>query len=302
MGQKFDPNILVYQWDSYYPESPNYQKATPWVAGANGPETFLNNSLSLTNSIEVAGGGESTAFRLSYTNLYQEGIMPNSKLNRNNLLFNGSHDIIKNLTVTASANYINTQGTGRNSTGYSDNIMSSFRQWMQINTDYKAQKDIYEATGRNVTWNPNSPFDLAPAYWDNPYFQRNESYEQDRRDRLIAFAQVDWKITGWLSFMGRTAVDTYDELQEDRKAMGSASGEFGVGRPDVTSGYSRFQKTFTEFNHDFILKFNKNLGEDFNLGALAGTNIRRTKIDQVFSSTDGGLIVPGLYALSNSKN
>lgn len=302
MGQPFDPNVLVYQWDSYDPESPNYQTATPWVAGAEGPAYFLDNSLSLTNSVEVVGGAESTAFRLSYTNLYQTGILPNSKLIRNNFLFNGSHDIVKNLTVTASANFINNEGTGRNYTGYSDNIMSSFRQWMQTNVDYKAQEEVYDKTGRNVTWNPNSPFDLAPAYWDNPYFQRYENYESDSRNRLIGFAQVDWKITSYLSVMGRASVDTYNELQEERKAQGSASGEFGVGRPDVTSGYSRFERKFTETNYDLHLKFKKMLGEDFSLSALLGTNIRRTKVDQVFMSTDGGLIVPGLYALSNSKN
>ena len=33
VGAPFDPNLLVYQWDSYGdPTSPNYQKKTPWVA------------------------------------------------------------------------------------------------------------------------------------------------------------------------------------------------------------------------------------------------------------------------------
>jgi len=306
MGQKFDPNILVYQWDSYFPESPNYQTATPWVAAENGPEYFMENSLSLTNSVEVVGGGEATAFRLSYTNQYQEGIMPNSKLKKNSFLVNASHDIIKNLTVSASANYVNTQGTGRNSTGYSDNIMSSFRQWMETNVDYKQQQEMYDLTGRNISWNWWSPDDAknqaTPAYWDNPYFQRFENYETDQRDRLIGYAQLDWRITGFLSLMGRASIDTYNELQEERKAQTSASGEFGVNRVDCTSGYSRFQRKFTETNMDIMLKFNKSLGESFNLSALLGTNIRRDRVDQVFASTDGGLIVPDLYALSNSQN
>ena len=106
--------------------------------------------------------------------------------------------------------------------------------------------------------------------------------------------------------MGRYSTDTYSEIQEERKAIGSASGEFGVGttagRSDVTSGYSKLNKTFRENNIDVILKFNKNLSEDFNLNALVGTNIRRSKLDQVFASTDGGLIVPDLYSLGNSLN
>jgi TonB-linked SusC/RagA family outer membrane protein len=299
-GQKFDPSILVYQWDSYDPASPNYQKATPWKVADNGPITLLDNSLNLTNSLEVAGGGDVSTFRLGYSNVSEKGIMPNSEIKKNAMTLNGSYDILDNLTVSAYANYVKTNGKGRNSTGYSDNIMSHFRQWMQTNVDYKMQKDLYEQTGRNVTWNPNNPFDLRPAYWDNPYWVRNENYETDTRDRIIGYAQADWKINNYFSVMGRFALDTYNELQEERKAVGSGSGEFGVGRPDATAGYSRFNKSFYERNIDFLLKFNKNLTEDFNLGALLGTNVRRSGVDQTFLSTNGGLIVPGQYSIGNS--
>jgi len=303
MGQKFDPSLLVYQWDSYDPASPNYHTPTPWVAaGDNGPASIFSNSLSLSNSIDVTGGDEKTAFRLGYTNMDEKGILPNSSLKKNSFLLNGSYKVLSNLKVSASANYVVTKGKGRNSTGYSDNLVSSFRQWSQTNVDYQMQKRLYDETGRNITWNPNNPFDLAPAYWDNPYFQRNENFETDQRDRLIGYAQVDWQINPHLSLMGRVAADTYNELQEERKEIGSSSGEFGVGRPDVTSGYSRFNKTFIETNMDLLLSYGVNLTEKLNMKANVGTNFMHNKLDQVFASTDGGLIVPGLYALSNSNN
>ena len=173
MGQKFDPNLMVYQWDSFYPESPNYLKPTPWkAAGDNGPISFFETPWSFTNSVDVTGGGKESTFRLSYTNQDQTGIMPNSRIQKNNLLFNGAYDVTNDVKVTAQVNYINTKGKGRNSTGYSDNIISSFRQWMQTNVDYQEQKDLYEQTKKNITWNPNGPDDRAPAYWDNPYWVR----------------------------------------------------------------------------------------------------------------------------------
>jgi TonB-linked SusC/RagA family outer membrane protein len=301
-GQKFDPNFSLFQWDSYDPASPNYMKKTPWTAGANGPAYFLSNPLSLTNSIEVNGASDNGTFRLSYTNFDQKGMLPNSKLKRNSVLFTGTYDVLKNLKVTASANYVNTNGLGRNSTGYSDNIMSSFRQWMQINVDYKMLETVYNNSERNITWNPKSPTNSAPAYWDNPYFQRFQNYETDERDRVIGYLQADWKINSYLSLMGRASVDTYAELQEERKEVGSGSGEFGVQRPDITSGYSRFDRNFMETNMDLMLRFYKAFGEELNLNAFIGTNVRRTKADQVYASTDGGLIVPGLFSLSNSIN
>ncbi|HEX2975885.1 MAG TPA: SusC/RagA family TonB-linked outer membrane protein [Bacteroidales bacterium] len=305
MGEKFDPNLMVYHWDAFIPESPNYLQAKPFVPSPNGPLSFFNTSRSLTNTFDISGGNELATFRFSYTNLDQTSIMPNSSLKRNNFVFNGSYNMLKTLKLTASANYVNTTGRGRNSTGYSDNILTSFRQWYQVDTDVKMLKDLFEKTNRNITWNPkgfNSEgvFDPTPNYWDNPYWVRFRNYETDERNRIIGFTQADWSATPWLSFMGRAAIDTYSELTEERKAVGSVSGEFGVGRPDVTSGYSRLTRTFLETNIDFMATFKKDITEDLNISALLGTNIRRRRIDQVYASTNNGLSVPDVYALSNS--
>ena len=45
----------------------------------------------------------------------------------------------------------------------------------------------------------------------------------------------------------------------------------------------------------------KNLTEDLNLKGLLGTNIRRNTISTVYQATSGGLIVPNLYSIANSK-
>ena len=302
MGQKFDPNFSLYQWDSYHPASPNYHKKTPWVNSPNGPITFFETPISLTNSIEIAGGSDISDFRLSYANFDQKGIMPNSHLIRHNINFTGTYDVLKNVKVTANVNYVNTDGKGRNSTGYSDNILSSFRQWMQVNVDYDMQKQLYDLTKENVSWNATSPFELTPLYWDNPYWVRFENYETDNRSRIIGYVQADWKITDAISLMSRYSIDTYNELQEERKAVGSVAGELGVGRPDVTSGYSRFNRSFTESNFDLMARYYNRFTENMSLNFVLGTNILRRNIDDVFASTDGGLIVPRLYSLSNSIN
>jgi TonB-linked SusC/RagA family outer membrane protein len=302
MGEKFDPSLMVYQWDAFVPESPNYGKKTPWVNSPNGPIKFFNKGVSYTNSIDISGGSDKSAFRLGYTNMDQKGIMPNSSLKRNNIAFNGSYNMLNNLKVSASANYTNTLGKGRNSTGYSDNIMTSFRQWYQTNVDVSLLKDLFEKTGRsqNVTWNRTYYDDPYPLYWDSPYWVRYRNFESDERNRLIGFMQADWKATSWLSFMGRVSVDTYSELQEERKAVGSVAGEMGPGRKDVTSGYSRFARTYLESNYDLMATFKKDITSKLNFNGLIGTNFRRTKEDRIFESTAGGLSVPDVYALSNS--
>ncbi|NOZ48058.1 MAG: SusC/RagA family TonB-linked outer membrane protein [Chlorobi bacterium] len=302
MGSKFDPNLMIYNWASFYPESPTYNQKVPYVAGANDPSYFFQRARTLTSSIDISGGSDVATFRLGYTNTDETGMMPNSELKRNNITFNGSFDVMDNLTVSASAMYTHNYTKGRNHTGYSDNILSSFRQWYNIGVDMKLQEDYYMLNHNNVTWNPNSENNLRPIYWDNPYWQRYENYQSDERDRLIGYTQLDWKINDNFDFMTRASVDYYGFLQEERKAVGSVAGSFGVGRPDVQSGYARNEYTFIETNFDAMLKFNKYITDDISLNGLLGSNIRLTRLDNVYASTNGGLAVPGTYALSNSAS
>jgi len=303
-GAKFDPNLMVYQWNSFVPESKNYQKATPWVNAANGPITFFNTAVSTSNTLAVNGASKSTSFRFSYTNFQQTGILPNSKLAKNSFSLSGSHQVTKNFTVSSTANFVHQATTGRNNTGYNDNVLTSFRQWWEMNVDVQELKSMYDLTGNNVTWNMSQPEkgNLKPIYWNNFYWERFNNYETDSRDHLFGNVQAKWDITDYLSVTGRATLDTYNSLWEVRKASGSVAGAFGIGLGDVTSGYARTNRSFMEANYDLMINFKKNITEKLNLSALLGSNIRRTYSSSIFASTNGGLIVPGLYSVANSAS
>ncbi|MES2730144.1 MAG: SusC/RagA family TonB-linked outer membrane protein [Bacteroidota bacterium] len=296
-GGKFDPNLMVYQWDAFDLTSPNYLKPTPWVAAQNDPTTFFRNPVSTSNSVMVDGGGDFGYFKLGYTRNTEEGILPNSKINKDFINFGAGYNITKKLTATASINLSSVRGLGRYGTGYDDkNIATNFRQWWQTNVDVKEQQAAYERTGgKNITWNwanPTDPAGRVPIYWDNPYFTRNKNYESDSRLRYFGNVGLNYKITDWLEVLGRTSFDTYSELQEERYAVGSLS----------PSQYIRFNRTFSENNYDLMANVNTNLSESFSLKGVLGTNIRRTRTESVYASTNGGLVVSELYALSNSSN
>jgi len=304
MGAPFDPGKNVYQWDAFVPVHKNYLKATPWVsAGDNGPASFFNKSMSYNNGFSIDGATEKGSFRTSYSNGNESGIMPNSSLLKHTFGAGGSMSLNDNLSASISANYINTKAKGRNETGYNDNIMSSFRQWMQTNVNYQDQKAIYDATKQNYSWNPGSVSNpLEPIYWNNPYFQRNESYQSDIRDRFYGNTTLNYKVNEVISLLARIGVDQYSTIQEERLAFGSASRTFGVNNVTSTSGYSRFDKRFREINMDFIANFKKDFSENISFTGLLGSNTRRSSDSRIFSSTNGGLAVPGTYAISNSKS
>ncbi len=299
-GEKFDENKLVYQWDAYDVESPNYMTATPYVMTDNTPDTFFETGVSHSTNVSIDGGSETTAFRVSYTNMDQTGIMPNSTLKKNNFVLNGSHELSDKLKASAQLTFANTQGKGRASTGYSTNIMSSFRQWYQVNVDLAMQEQLYKQTGRNITWNRAAYDDESPAYWDNPYWARYENYQTDERNRIIGYAQLDYEFNKNLSVMGRYSLDTYNTLQEERKAVGSIAGAFGVNYPDASSGYARKTYYVMERNIDLLIKYNASITDNLSFNGLLGTNIRRKTYEYLFQSTSGGLAVAGIYALSNS--
>jgi TonB-linked SusC/RagA family outer membrane protein len=302
-GDPFD-NQLVYQWNAFTPYSPNFGKATPWKNAENGPITFFRNSLTTTNSLSIENATDKGNFFLSYSNLNQSGIMPNSNLKKDQLSGKFSQKLTDKLTANAYAAVTLQNTIGRNSTGYNDNILTNFRQWWETNVDVKELEQVYNASGQNVTWNwadPTSAAGLVPIYWDNPYFIRYKSYANDNRTRLMGYASLDYELTSWLKATGRLSLDTYRELQEERRAFGSVPGGFGLSPANESSGYQRHDRSYKELNYDLMLNFNKKLSDNLSFSGIIGSNIRRQYVDNVLSSTIGGLVVKDLFALSNSR-
>lgn len=302
-GGAFDPSLNVYYWDSFVPESPNFGKARPWEAATNTPAEFFETQVMYNNTIALQGGNEFGTFRLSYNNLDQKGILPNSTLVKNTINFNGTLKLTEKLSSNVMFQYNKQDVVGRYSTGYSDNLMSQFRQWWQVNTDILALKDIYDQTGKNYTWNPANPFNPeTPIYWDNPYWTRYKNYNSDTRDRMITKVGLDYKFTDWLNFSAFATIDGYTEVREERRAVGSIPTEFGVNLADEPSGYQRTNIESVEYNYNGILSVNKMLSDDFSLAGLVGFNLRKESYQYSQQSTSGGIAVPNLYSLSNSIN
>ncbi len=294
-GGRFDPNLMVYQADAFDPTSPNFKKKTPWQPAVHQPWDFLQKPTNYNNSIFIDGGSDNATFKVGYTRNDDKGILPNSKITKDQLNFGGTLNLTSKLTASTSISYTSTSGLGRYATGYSDpgNPFGGFRQWWQMNTDIYQQRDAYFNSGnKNITWNWADPSDLTPIYWDNLYFSRYQNYETDHRNRYFGNISLNYKATDWLNLMGRVSMDQYDEIQEERTAVGSLN----------PSNYTRNNRNRREINYDFLASFNKDLTKDINIKAIAGINIRKEQLATINSSTNGGLVVPGLYAISNSLN
>jgi TonB-linked SusC/RagA family outer membrane protein len=295
-GTVFDAARQVYQWDAFDKNSLNFGKSTPWVAAANDPSTFFEKPISFNNSVFIETGNDKGSIALGYTRNDEKGVLPNSSIKKDLLNFSSTYKIAENLSVSAAANYTKTSGKGRFGTGYDGanalNLMTNFREWWQTNVDLKDLKRAYEAEQKNVTWNMSSATtgELNPIYWDNPYFTRNKSYQNDTRDRLFGNVAVNYKVASWLNIMGRVSMDQYTELQQERKALTSVGVSF----------YTRYNLGYKELNYDLLATADWNLKNDWNLKALVGSNTNIIKSTSVYSTTNGGLAFPDLYTIANS--
>ena len=291
---------MVHHWFNMIPEWGDYKGMAPYQDPGTTAHDFFKNSLTTTNSVSFSGGDDDSSFRLSYTNASMEGIMENATIERNTFNLSGSKNF-GDLDVSAGITYTKTEGVGRYGTGYDNrNVFQGFRQWWITATDILQQKQVYEETGKNYSWNMYGPgarsFDevpnTKPHYFDNPYWMRHNTYNTDVRNRYFGNLNLDYELTDEISILGRVGFDQYDEIREER---------INVGSVDVSS-YSFTNRIISEFNYDLILSFNTDITEDLNLDAIVGWNLRVNQWDIVGASTNGGLNFPNIYSLDNSVN
>ena len=309
-GPKFNPNLSVYQWESLDPSSPSYGKATPWVAAKNGPISIFETPFTYANTISLQKGSASQNVLFTYDNMTSNGIMPNSKLTKNTFSLKVNYDFTPKLHASFYSTLTLQDTKGRNTTGYSGNIMSNFRQWWQTNVDVVQLKDAYfraaanptEANNYgNVTWNPYDSSNLRPIFWNNPYFQLYDSYPSDKRNRSFSSASLTYDFTKNINVMGRVTHDRSTLNIENRLAVGSLAETFGAAGNDTESGYARQDITRTETNYDVLGNYKFDITDNINVSGVVGGTVRRNTYDSFYATTEGGLVLRNIYSLSNTK-
>jgi outer membrane receptor protein involved in Fe transport len=294
----------VYNWDAFSPTDPNFHKATPWQAAAHhNPTDYYVTPVTTTENIMMIGGNEQGSFKFGYTRDDEKGYIPNSSIKKNLFDLGGTYNFNKRVTIETGLNIANTNAINRYLYQYTaeSNPMTDFRQWWPTNVDLKQQKADYESCNCNATWNWQDDGSYQtnvlnsigrPNYHDNPYWFSYRNPEADSRTRYTGHVRGTVAITDFLKLSGTFSDDYYTYLIEQRADIGSQAPSF----------YSRQNGTFNEANYNLMLSFDKNLGTDFNLKALVGGNIQRDNITSIFASTNGGLVVPSYWAISNSLN
>jgi len=310
----FGPKLVgqeIHHWYNMVPEWTDlYQKTAPAIAPADTPNDFFENDVTFQNSISFSDANENGSFRLSYTNLTTDGILPNSNLDRNTATLRATRNF-GGLTLDGSVTYVNSETIGRFGTGYDGvNPMQGFRQWWAVGASILEQKRVFEETGKNYSWNmigTNTDDATAspnhqPLYFDNPYWSRYNNYSTDSRNRYFGNINLTYDINENLNVLGRVTYDNVTEVREQRANIAVGTGGKGANLFDDQPGYQVQNRVRSEYNYDFILNYSKDLSDDLDMVALAGYNLRIQNADHTSAQTNGGLNFPDIFSLSNSAN
>ncbi len=303
-GAAFDPSLMVWQYTSFIPGAQGYGTATPWVAAKHDPSYLFQTAATYNNSISVGKANEVSSFRLSYQNVHGNDILPNTKLNKNTFTGTASYKIADNLTANLYATYVDQGTVGKNPTGY-HGIAGNFRQWWAVNVDMYDQRDLYFNSNKNYSWNIKSPDNISPLYWDNPYFRLYENYITDSRQRFAGNFSLNWDVTDKVNILARASHDGFTYFLDERRAVGSLPDAMSIGPATGSqpSGYAVVNQRRGEDNYDVIATFkDKYLDDKLDFMALVGGNINVQKFYSNSQGTQGGLFIPGVYTVTNSRN
>ena len=287
-----DPNtasgfVEIAQFAS--PIDPNTGKRIPipWVARKNFLEDFFETGTAFTNNISVTGGNDKGSFRLSYTNMDQKGIVPNTDLLRNTFALNAGYNLMKNLRVDANVNYVINKSDNMPQTYYWDKpIMYSFL-WWGVNESVPALKDYWKPGRENVAQNT---FNM---WLDNPYFTQYENTQGQLKNRIFGNITLNYEIIPGLTLIARTGTDWFSDNIQVRRAYSSQNYREGM--------YSVRNTIYQETNSDFLLTWDKATSGKIHYKVSAGGN-RMERNSRFLNSTAPSLSIPGLYNLGNSMS
>ena len=281
-GPKLDAGLMIPQYNS--PVIDGVRQATPWVSHPNNIKDFLETGVTATTNVAITGGSKDANFRVSYTNLDQKGMLPNTDYKKNTLSIGGSANPTDKLNVSGTANYVMAKSDNMPGVGYdAQNVFQQFI-WAARQVNYPDLKNYINADGSKYNWNYN--------YHNNPYFTLNENTNILDRDRLYGNAKVSYKFTDNLTAFIRTGIDNYSNLNTARAAFGDVDNPYGY--------YNESLSTFKQITSDFLVMYNKKLNEKFTLSA----NFGGSQMKQFSHKTSGyadELAVADVYTLANSR-
>jgi len=251
-------------------------------------KNFYQTGTTLINNIAISNGFDTGSYRLSFTDLRSESIIPGVDLDRQTISARLNFQPIDKLRINSSISYINSGSDNRPSNGYgSENANYSLVAWGPRSLNIENLKNYWQPGLEGI-----QQYSYNYTFFDNPYFILNENRNSFNRDRVFGNISASYDITDHITASIRTGMDYSSELRQLRRAY--SSNRFANG------GYAEHDVFYREVNTDFLINYTNrfnNIKVDVSLGG--------NRLDQkafTSQSQTTSLAQPGIFRLSNAAS
>ncbi|WP_282112423.1 SusC/RagA family TonB-linked outer membrane protein [Maribacter stanieri] len=261
---------------------------TEFKSNPDNLKNFYETGTTLINNIAISNGFDKGNYRLSFTDLRSESIIPGVNLDRQTISTRLSFQPIDKIRINSSISYINSSSDNRPSNGYgSENANYSLVAWGPRSLNIENLKKYWQPGLEGI-----QQYSYNYTFFDNPYFILNENTNSFNRDRVFGNISASYDITENLTASIRTGMDYSSELRQLKRAY--SSNRFSNG------GYAEHDVFYREVNTDFLLNY-ANKFNDFSVDVSLGGN----RLDQkafTSQSQTTSLAQPGIFRLSNAAS
>ena len=261
---------------------------TPFNSHPDNLKDFYETGVTTINNISVSSGFEKGDYRLSFTDLRSESIIPGVNLDRQTVAAKLNFKPLKGMSINSTINYVNSGSDNRPANGYgSENLNYSLVAWGPRSSNIQNLKDYWQPGLEDV-----QQISYNYTYFDNPYFMLYENTNSFNRDRVFGNLSIKQEITDNLSLAVRTGMDYSSENRQFKRAFSSNRFKNGA--------YGEHEVFFREINTDFLLNYNNVFG-----AISADISLGGNRLDQTASTTQSQtttLAQPGVFKLNNAAS
>jgi TonB-linked SusC/RagA family outer membrane protein len=261
---------------------------TLFKSNPNNLKDFYRTGVTTINNVSINESYKNGSYRLSFTNLDSESIIPGVNLERKTVALKLHFSPSDKTKITTGINYVNSGSDNRPSNGYgSENINYSLVAWGPRSLNIDSLRDYWQPGLEGV-----QQFSYNYTFFDNPFFTLLENTNSYRRDRVFGNISINHQFTENLSISFRSGMDYSSEKRKFKRNF--SSNRFKNG------GYAEHDVFFREINTDFLVNYNMVVGDisfDFSFGG--------NRLDQKASTNQVqtvNLAQPGIFSLNNAAS
>ena len=272
--------------DGFWPSWGAPFEDTPDLTYYNNWDNAMRTGVGVDNSVNISGGTESATFYASASNSQNRGIIPNNDWERTSIRLSG--ELFQGpLTVSASANYINSGGS-----------RVPFVNFMERLSYWNTSADVTDWRHEDGTMRSDSRDGRGTGR--NPVYDANTNTYNDDVNRIIGNVRASYQFTDWLSLDYLVGLDRYSDERTE-----ITPGPLGLENEFVWSNVGGFKEETRinnrELTSNIALNVSRDLTDSFSMDLRAGSDIFDRSSDIVRARGEG-FVVPEFNHLSNTTD